>query len=149
MSNTRKRHTKTNTSKREHVAVQSNKPNTSPPPYYLILIVLLVIIVALTSYWTLLLYTQQPPSLGLPLPSTALIEQAQSYSYTGDMVALVQLIGSHSDVDWAGAQQLPDSPTGTLIHIALTGRHESVSQSSVTLNGDHEVSTVIQLYIIV
>ena len=71
-------------------------------------------------------------------PSNDLIQMAQRYSYMGQLAALRHLISQHDTLDWSNVQY--SGPTSsTLVHMALQGRHDSVSSSSAPLSGHHEV----------
>ena len=73
------------------------------------------------------------------LPSKNLIEMLRRYSYMGDSTALKHLINDHPRLNWTHVQYHAP-PTASPLHLALQGRHDSISQSSASLRGDHEVS---------
>ena len=71
------------------------------------------------------------------LPSN-LVLIAQRYSYMGDVVTLQQFVNEHRRFNWTQLQYSGSNST-TLLHVALQGRHDSVSSSSTSLRGNHEV----------
>ena len=121
-----------------------NNPQINYSSYLLIVCLVVVVTLCVTTSLYMAKNEEEGSSnskMKQKIPSRKLIELAKQYAYLGDFSAFKQLVKNDRTFNWSLVQQ--EGPaSATLLHGALQGRHDSISMSSASLSGDHEVRDI-------